>query len=363
MNDVVLEQEAIVGDTSDLLGFERIIERGLQTFVEVGQALIEIRDRRLYKLSHQTFEDYCQERWGLARRTAYQYIEASEVVANIEQNVRNCAHLPANEAQARPLVSLPPEQQVEVWQKAVETAPRDSEGSPRVTAKHVASVATAPVPPADGLQEPDLPPLEASEVVSPSKTFSTPAVSPAPQRVERVKNDYYPTPDAITRILLKYIQPGGVIVEPCAGHGAIAGCLPSGVWTNEPYPPKDFEPDSLEDATDSNFWETLVEQVGEIDWVITNPPYGSLVTPILANGLRYSRRVAMLLRLSYLEPCEERAAMLQEYESLISHVIILNPRPQFRLDVPGTDNITSAWVVWQQHYASDRRVVFETHWK
>lgn len=40
------------------------------------------------------------------------------------ENVRNCVQtLPANEAQARPLTSFPAEQQAEVWQEAVETAP------------------------------------------------------------------------------------------------------------------------------------------------------------------------------------------------------------------------------------------------
>lgn len=36
---------------------EAIIERGLATFVEVGTALAEIRDNRLYRESHGTFEE------------------------------------------------------------------------------------------------------------------------------------------------------------------------------------------------------------------------------------------------------------------------------------------------------------------
>jgi hypothetical protein len=40
--------------------------------------------------------------------------------------------VPVNEAQARPLASLPPEQQREVWKEAVETAPPSG-----ITAKHV----------------------------------------------------------------------------------------------------------------------------------------------------------------------------------------------------------------------------------
>lgn len=36
---------------------EQVIERGLQTFVEVGNAIREIRDSRLYKDEYGTFEE------------------------------------------------------------------------------------------------------------------------------------------------------------------------------------------------------------------------------------------------------------------------------------------------------------------
>jgi hypothetical protein len=37
---------------------ENVIERGLSTFVEVGNALLEIRDSKLYRETHPTFEAY-----------------------------------------------------------------------------------------------------------------------------------------------------------------------------------------------------------------------------------------------------------------------------------------------------------------
>ena len=115
-------------EQQQLAHYEGIIERGLTTFIDVGNALAAVRDERLYK-QYGTFEDYCHERWNMARRTAYQFIEASIVV----ENVRNCAQiLPVNEAQARPLTRLEPEQQREVWRKAVETAPGG-----KVTGAHV----------------------------------------------------------------------------------------------------------------------------------------------------------------------------------------------------------------------------------
>lgn len=114
---------------------EEIITKNFQGFYEVGCALAEISTSKLYRLTHPTFEEYCRERFEVARRTAYQYIEAKKAV----DNVRNCAQfelLPANEAQVRPLTKLGPEAQVEAWEKVVKTAPFDG----GITAKHVSQV-------------------------------------------------------------------------------------------------------------------------------------------------------------------------------------------------------------------------------
>ena len=87
-----------------------------------GNALLEIRDSRLYRTSYGTFEDYCQEKWSFNSSRARQLIAAAETVANLE-SVTTVTLLPATETQARPLVSLPPTAQREVWAAAVETAP------------------------------------------------------------------------------------------------------------------------------------------------------------------------------------------------------------------------------------------------
>lgn len=69
-------------ETTRLQELEKIVETGLQTFVEVGQALMEIRDSQLYLETHRTFEEYVRARWGWARRTAYQYIERDFVAGS-----------------------------------------------------------------------------------------------------------------------------------------------------------------------------------------------------------------------------------------------------------------------------------------
>lgn len=44
---------------------EAIVRPGLGTYVDVGDALAEIRDRHLYRDSHPSFEAYVRERWGV----------------------------------------------------------------------------------------------------------------------------------------------------------------------------------------------------------------------------------------------------------------------------------------------------------
>lgn len=119
----------------DLERLEIVIQKNIGSFFDTGRALIEIRDRELYKLrnggAYETFDAYCRGVWDFARSTAYQFIDSVKVI----ENIRNCGQIdviPTTESQARPLARLKPEQQREAWQKAVDTA---TDG--KVTAKHV----------------------------------------------------------------------------------------------------------------------------------------------------------------------------------------------------------------------------------
>lgn len=111
---------------------ETTIERGLQTFVDVGLALMEIRDARLYRADYGTFEEYCRERWGWTRRHTNRLIASAEVVDNLGPIG---PILPSTESQARPLAALPPDLQRDVWREALDTAPNG-----KVTAAHVQGV-------------------------------------------------------------------------------------------------------------------------------------------------------------------------------------------------------------------------------
>jgi hypothetical protein len=116
-----------------LLKCEAIIGEGLQTFIEVGNALLEVRDSKLYRQTHVTFEEYCAERCGISYRRAKQLMDAAQVV----KNVNNCSDFPpTHESQVRPLTRLEPQQQREVWEMV-------TQGDPNPPARKVEQAANA----------------------------------------------------------------------------------------------------------------------------------------------------------------------------------------------------------------------------
>lgn len=101
----------VIAERTRLGECEVVVERGLATFVEVGQALLEIRDSRLYREDFKTFEDYCRERWDFTDRRARQLMAAAEIGTTVPV---------ANEAQARELVPLKEDEAelISAWREA-----------------------------------------------------------------------------------------------------------------------------------------------------------------------------------------------------------------------------------------------------
>jgi len=132
------------------------IEQGLYSFVDAGEALREIREKELYKAEYKTFKEYCLDRWGFQDRQATFFIEASKTVGYIETRSIDRV-LPERESHVRPLTRLQSDQQVEAWEKAVDTAPDG-----KITAGHVKKTADEMFPkekksgPKPKVDEPDL---------------------------------------------------------------------------------------------------------------------------------------------------------------------------------------------------------------
>ena len=98
-----------------LTHLESLIARKQNHFWEIGGALKEIRNQRLYKLTlFETFAAYTRNRWDMSRAHAHRLIEAYEVIQNLSP-IGDI--LPANEAQVRPLVRLEPFEQRNLWKR------------------------------------------------------------------------------------------------------------------------------------------------------------------------------------------------------------------------------------------------------
>jgi hypothetical protein len=93
-----------------------------KAFYEAGSALRELKERRLYRSTHKNFEEYCQDRFSFTRRHVNYLIAGSQIVENIHKGTIGSLTPPTSERQVRPLISLEPNQQCEVWQQAVEAS-------------------------------------------------------------------------------------------------------------------------------------------------------------------------------------------------------------------------------------------------
>lgn len=183
------------------------------------------------------------------------------------------------------------------------------------------------------------------------------------QMTQRNKNDQYFTPPWVTKILLDRIQgiQGCEVLEPANGLGGISDVLKAAgidVVTSDLDP--DFENCDIcgEDYFTSEIGETAV------DWIITNPPY-SCAPQFVRRALNQAQvGVAMLLRLSFLEPANTRPAskrvdlltesfpVRHDDENKRLQLMEILVLPRIRFSGPKKDTVTTAWFVWKSpdHY-------------
>jgi hypothetical protein len=104
---------------------ETRVDRALS---EGWSALKQLRDRRLYRSTHKTFEEYAKERFGYNRAHAYRLISAAIVLENLsverqdEMSPNWRQKLPGSESQCRELGKLPSKQQLLAWEKVLEVS-------------------------------------------------------------------------------------------------------------------------------------------------------------------------------------------------------------------------------------------------
>jgi hypothetical protein len=152
-------------ERSDLRRLEAIIEKGKQTFIEIGVALKKIRDEKLYREKWNTFEAYCEDKFEFKKSQAYRLIEASEVVTKIKASPFGDELEIKTETQARELAKVPEED----WQEVIDVV-ADSQaktGKP-ATAKTFKEAAEKV---AEKREEKPIIPKPGAEKVSPAKVI------------------------------------------------------------------------------------------------------------------------------------------------------------------------------------------------
>lgn len=118
--------------TLDLERQEEVIDRGMQTFMEVGTALAIIQQQKLYKgaknaegVPLKSFRAYLAERYPqIGPNYGYRLIASAAVTEDLRKVLPIGNTLPTSEAVARPLVELQgePEKLAEAWEMAVTAA-------------------------------------------------------------------------------------------------------------------------------------------------------------------------------------------------------------------------------------------------
>lgn len=179
---------------------------------------------------------------------------------------------------------------------------------------------------------------------------------------KRRKLDAYYTPEWAAKELLKHITITGthralgesyttdIVLEPCSGDNIITQVLvhSGDAWVVN----NDIDESKLAewhlDARDPSLYDAVLP-----DWVITNPPF-SQAFEIVSIAHRYATSgVAMLLRLSFLEPTYKRQAWLAANPP---NKLIVLPRISFTGDGK-TDSCTVAWMIWDKSGESFIKIV------
>jgi hypothetical protein len=154
----------------------------------------------------------------------------------------------------------------------------------------------------------------------------------------RVNDRYLSPPMATSALMQAYPEIcGELLIDPCCGDGRMARQLVHrflSVRLNDidPAAMADFH----EDATDPM---ALWSRFGS-GWAITNPPFNR-AAKMVPQALDHGLFIAFLLRITFLEPTEDRQWLARRPPT----AILILPRIDF-IGAGQTDSAPCAWMIW-----------------
>jgi|SRR5215469_1340567 len=90
--------------------------------IEVGESLRAIRDGELFRAEYPTWADFCRHKLKISAHQAERRMQSAEIAAELV--AADCAHIPFNERQCRPLTRLEPGfLRVYAWELACSITP------------------------------------------------------------------------------------------------------------------------------------------------------------------------------------------------------------------------------------------------
>jgi hypothetical protein len=192
--NMTLVCEVTTGLTVDekirLANLEERIDDRVRGMAEIGEALGEIRESRLYREQYRNFEEYCVNRWSFSRDRADQMIGAQAIVKAMSESGKvKSKILPSRERHVRELKPLKKDDRVVAWDNAVESAGGGEPSQQQVKAAVVARMAVV-----DRVESPQY-----GQVVTVKKTegLLVTAVTAAGTKATFLQQDLTPLPEPI----------------------------------------------------------------------------------------------------------------------------------------------------------------------
>lgn len=154
--------------------------------------------------------------------------------------------------------------------------------------------------------------------------------------------DFYPTPAWATRALLAVETIRGSVHEPCCGNGAMASVLLENGIVVE-----------ASDLFDHGYGRSGLDartMPGPVENIVTNPPYNIAEDLLLRFHEICERKIAMLLRLSFLESKRRYPLFVNKPPS---RVHIFSERLSMSAAgtvVKGGGTISYGWFIWERGY-------------
>lgn len=127
-------------------------------------------------------------------------------------------------------------------------------------------------------------------------------------------SDVHYTHPALARLILNYVKPSGVILEPFSGGGAFYDHMGEGaLW--------------CEQAKGRDFFDFHTP----VDWIVTNPPYSNL-TDVMRHAFTISQHTVFLVPLSKVYSSAPRMALVNDVAS-IRRQFYLGPGRKIGFDI------------------------------